>query len=1632
MAPIRCLRRVLALALLASVAVRPGIAADRITNTAHARWTDGGVARETTSNTVEFPVETARVDMTLLREDPGSSQTQTLIGQSCPAGAGAALTSVVIGVSTSETLYQGDRLVIAVDAPAANTDVGRIETITATVSAPGSGDRETVLLHETGADTGRFAGAILTQAVPPASPAGDCTLGLADDDKVVVTVTGSDGRTSLANQTIAAPVDPRGKVFDSSDGGPVNGATITIVDADSGAPAQVFANDLVTAYPSTVISGQAVRDAKGTLYKATNGMYQFPRVRPGRYRLVIQPPAPYIAPSTATPADIATLVRPNGKPWTIGEGSYGRNFTVDGSELVRVDIPLDTPATPVALTKTASRAAAAPGDVIRYTVTLRNSDATHVRRDLVVTDALPDAVRLQARSVRLDGIDPGAALTLAPDGRTLRLAVKRVLPGATRVLTYAVQVRADARAGGAINKAAVIDPAGMTATASVAVRITDEVIASRMTVVGRITDGPCAAEGKGVGGVRVMLEDGSYAVTDRDGRYHFEGLIPGTHVVQADPTTLPAGGRFVDCARDTRAAGNDHSRFVEGGGGSIVIADFKAALPQRTAAATDDAIPAPASDKAAAGAERDWFAGGDASIAWLFPAPEHNPRAPAVRVAIRHLPGQKLQLSADGKPVEAVAFDGTRNSPDGRFAVSLWRGVPLAPGTTHLTATIRNADGSVAREMSRDVHFVTTAARAEYLPARSRLLADGVHRPLIAIRLTDSAGHPVHAGSVGDLAVSAPYEAAQAIDAEQARVLSGLERAQPTWRVAGDDGIAYVALAPTTISGALSLDFAFRDRDVTRRQRLDAWLSPGERPWTVVGLAEGRLGRKLVPLGLRGGDHLTDGRLALYAKGRIQGRWLLTLAYDSAKRRGDQRLTGEIDPNTYYTVYGDRSERRYDAASTRKLYIRLERRQFYALFGDFQTGFTDTELGRYVRVATGLKAEYRGAHVAASAFAARFPSSHRRDEIQGSGLSTGYRLLTRPILANSETIAIEVRDRLRSEKIVERRTLTRFVDYDIDYDTGAVRFSAPVLSRDSGLNPQFIVAEYEVDVLGGDRTSAGARATATLAGGTLRLGATAIRHEGQTSLGALDARFRVGADTEVRAEVAASHAGSTDAAWLVEAEHHDARFDVLAYARQLDRTYGVAEQNVAERGRRKIGVDGRVRLSDRLSLSGSAWTDSDLTGPASRRAAKVEATYRGTLSDIRLGATYAADHTAAGDFSSTLLEAGATRRFWDGRLELDAATSVALGSAKSVDFPARHRVGARLQVTPDVALTGTYELATGDAVDARTARVGFDVKPWAGARLTSAVASQDIVEQGRRAYAAYGLAQSLPLNAHWSIDASLDGERTLHGIDASRIVNPAQPVASGGYLDSGATLAENFTAMTGGATYRNGPWSATGRVEYRAGQLADRAGATFGAIRQLGDGSAMGLLATWTRATPATGKVAEALQVAGSAAIRPGSETALLAKLEWRQDRADGVESRRVIGSLSADWSPRTRDGRRLSEVSFFAGTRYAFERLDQSDIAGLTTMVGLDARFGLAERLEVGVASTVRGDVGNGDYAYAYGPSIAVRPAKDMVVTAGWNVRGFADRDFAAARTTRSGPYVNVKLKLDRDSFAFLGLRRR
>ncbi|OWR00944.1 DUF11 domain-containing protein [Sphingopyxis witflariensis] len=1696
----RSTRKLLALATtLVAAAMLPAAApahAQLISNTASARWIQGDGGGETLSNRVDVTVNDRPSEAPTITTyriiDRGGDKRVPLVPTPCGiadstgrggeliqlGGAYASLPTNPASLQNSKNFRAGEVLVVGVTLASANSNADQRDLLPVVLELA-NGDREHITLSETAPNSGEFVGIINTIGVPPPVVAGDCRLSVNPVVPLTLRVSDQTNASLVALATIDFLVDPFGIVFDSGDGAPVAGSRVTIVDAATGQPAQVFGDDGTSSYPASMITGQSVTDSGGTVYDFPAGDYRFPFVAPGTYRLVVEPPPPFTAPSKSSPADLSYLRRPDdGLPFTITGASYGHIFTLDSPAPVRVDIPVDRPGLPLVLSKTTSTQVAVPGDVIQYRIEVANRDARRTTGAVIIRDILPAGMRLRADTVRANGVRVSA--DIAANGREFAITLPAVAPARSILLTYLAEVIVSARPGNALNRATATDNRGSTSNvAEASIAIKRDQLGDRMTIIGRITDGGCRVDpGKadGIGGVRVMLQDGSYAVTDVDGRYHFEGVRPGLHVVQIDPSTLPLDREAIDCANATQSAGSAISRFVEGRGGALKRADFRAtasvprAAPKTTAIAAAPVL----SDPDAAGAGRDWLAGEAPGIGWLFPTPDHNPRAKSVRAAIRHLPGQSVTLTINGKPVDDLSFEGTRKSADGAAAASLWRGIEIREGENRLVATVRDANGMTVETLERPIHYSITPMRATLIREKSVLIADGVTRPVIAVRLTDRDGKPVRHGLTGDFSVPAPYAPAVEVDAQQARQLAGLERARPIWKIDGDDGIALIELEPTTASGTLAMDFTFRDDKIERKQTIETWLDPGDRPWTVVGFAAGTLGYntlddRMEPVAETLDGLNADARLALYAKGRVQGKWLMTLAYDSDKDKDDTRFGGVIDPRAYYTIYADRNETRYDAASVRKLYLRLERPQFYAMFGDIETGISEPQLARYQRALNGGKAEYRGPNLAATAFVADTPYRFRRDEIQGNGLTGPYQLGAKDILPNSERIVIETRDRLHSERIVESVSLSRHVDYDIDYLSGTLRFREPVLSRSSDLDPQFIVAEYEVDGIGQRVLNAGGRVSYQSTDETLRVGATFIHDEdgnAKTNLGGVDARYRPSIDTEVRAELAVSDAkavngstapAGTAKAWLIEAEHHSSNADFLAYVREREAGFGAGQLNRGEDGTRKFGFDARLRATRKLSLTRSAWQEDYLDTNARRRAARALVEYDNGTSVARAGLTHAHDRLTDGTRNtSNIVQLGATQRLMNKRLELEAQTEFALGGKDaSVDFPTRHRLGARYAITRDVNLVGSYEIADGDTIKARTARLGFDLSPWAGARLLATANQQDIGEYGPRSFAAYGLSQSLRLGTRWSVDISIDGNRTLGGVRAKDMLNPDHPVASGGFLGAGGTLTEDFLAISTGATYRADRWTLTGRAEYRDGELANRTGLTLGGLRQLGEGRALGALFTYAKASGSgTTPTTEVIQFEMSWAHRPASSrVSWLNKSEFRSDKVrdavagqagpigggaltiDGdAASRRLLNSLSVNWTPlgdRDEDGLwyERAEIGVFWGIRYNFDRFGTDDVKGWSNLIGADVRFNLGAHVDIGASGTVRVGTDTDTVSWAGGPTLTLAPMKNANISFGYNFAGFHDRDFEEARYSRSGAYVTFKLKFDQTSFAGLGL---
>ncbi|KSB87750.1 hypothetical protein AS593_00545 [Caulobacter vibrioides] len=1738
-----------------------------ITNTAQLSYRENGASQTISSNTVQAQVSARkRPVMSLMRLAVGApgamtsvdnSRCRTAMGAWAPPGATGdqAFNADGVALRPASSFHAGEPIFIGVDAPESNIDPTARDHVQVKLSTSG-GDREVVSMEETGPNTGYFVGYVTTSDAKAVTPY-DCNVVAPRGLQITAELDDDYDDTVM---TAAALVDPYGYVFDARTGKPVNGARVTLIDDATGEPAAVFGDDGMSPYPSSVISGADVTDEGGAIYQFTDGEYRFPLIAKGSYHLKIEPPPGYGAPSTATPAFLAQFKAPDGADFAIIRGSYGETFVLDQDEPLKLDVPIDPHLGGMLLKKTASVDEAEVGDFVRYRLELTNRDARVPLQQVRVVDVLPKGFRYVPGSSRLDGAriaDPA----IEAGGRRLTYSLGTFAGGVIARIDYVTAAGAGTPTGEAINRATVSAGGAVdSATAEALVRIRAPLFSDAFTLIGRVTDSACESERdgrQGVAGVRLLLNDGTYVVTDRDGLYHFEGLRPGLHVVQVDLASLPDGYEVVSCGDDTRQAGRAFSRFVEGQGGVLKRADFhlrpKAGAPagvivptldpvvrvvvqpagkaaavarstgrslsslvkglaarlpglQRVSAVAPEApviapvleaVPAPApvaevpaavapvtvqppvaptpsparlDDAKAAGEGVDWTQGQEPGLAWLFPAAEHNPRAPVVRVAIKHQPGQRIALFVNGAPVETLSREQSQSGADGLVQVARWSGVVLKDGDNRLEARVSDAEGRPVQTLVRVVHYANVAAGAEVVPERSRLVADGKTQPVVAVRVVDRDGRPVRAGSMGTFQVASPYVAAQEVQAQQERQLQGLDARVTTWRVEGDDGIALIPLAPTTQTGHVSIDLPLAGQPIGRPLRLKAWLKAGAEDWIVVGFASGTVGfdalsRGLRPLAKGEKPDQLDGQVSLYAKGRVRGDWVATLSYDSKRGPEDRRgLLSVIDPDRYYTVYGDGAAQAYDAPTQGKLYLRLERDAFYALFGDFEAGFDGSDLGRYVRTLHGAKFERQGRVLSFGGFASQTRQDYVRDEIQGSGLSGPYRLSRRQILPNTDRLVIETRDRVRAERVVATRVLARHVDYDIDYAGGLVTFRAPVTSVDDALNPNVIVAEYEVDGNGEKTLEAGLRAEARIsdrvtADAALLHGRPGAR-SAEVDVLAVGATLRPTASTQVRLEAAASQSDAPlarrQSAYLAEVRHATGATEVTAYARQADADFGLGQQAITGLGARKIGVDGKVALGKALTLSGTAYSETFLQTGAERRLVDARLDYVVDGWTLTSGVKAVRDETSEPAAESRLLTLGAGRSFLDQRLRLNLSTDIPLGVADSVDFPARTRLTAAYAVNDATRVLVSHEITDGGRYRGATTRAGFEVSPWKGATLSNSLGRQDIGEYGPRTFAQLGLTQSLRLSERLTVDASVDGSRTLSGAaPLAGAVDPTRPTTGGGTTSStvgqnglGAGLiAEDFTAVSLGAAYRAERWSWNGRAEVRDGQAADTWSLRTAYLRQLREGvtATAAIRAHDTRTRE--GGQAGALEVDSALAWRPlDSRWSVLNRLVLRQETArdtaaqtdlsgytplaieDG-SARRVINNLSVNYDGDSDRGRGGLQASAYLGLKYVSSTFGADTYTGAAQILGAEARYDLGRRIDIGFAAALRHVGATRDLDYAFGPSIGVSPADNTWISLGWNVKGFADRDFEENRYTRQGAYLTVRFKFDQFS---LGRRAR
>ncbi len=1012
---------------------------------------------------------------------------------------------------------------------------------------------------------------------------------------------------------------------------------------------------------------------------------------------------------------------------------------------------------------------------------------------------------------------------------------------------------------------------------------------------------------------------------------------------------------------------------------------------------------------------------------WLMPAENFVPAIPSLKAAVQHPPGQTVTLRINGRDVHPLKYAGRQTSQSGQTAVTLWSGIGLEPGDNLLEAVCADENGRVLQTLARRVHYSGPPVKAVLVEEASRLLADGKSTPVIAVRLMDKDGHPARPGLMGDYAVAPPLRAAQPdrrFEGDLARVAG-----ETTRYMVEEDGIARIALQPTTRSGYARVSLAMETED----QEIRAWLRPGARDWVLVGLAEGTAGYRTVSGNmehLRSADEeedfYDDGRLAFFAKGRIQGKWLLTAAFDSVKEIEDPQnnLFQAIDPDTYYTLYGDTGEQQYEAASIRKLFLKIERDQFYALFGDYDTGLTVTELSRYSRRLNGLKSEYRGARFGYSAFASDTDQAFVKDEIQGDGTSGLYRLSRKNILVNSEEVVIETRDRFRSEVIVARQTLSRHVDYDIDYDAGTLFFKLPVFGRDENFNPNFIVVTYESGDAGNEAYTYGGRGSVRLAQGRVEVGATAI-HEGpqnaEGDLGGVDAAVDLGKGLRLKAEAAATtrtRAGEdiSGQAYLAELRKQTPDLDAKLYFREQGEDFGLGQQNGSETATRKVGADAAWRIQKEWALSGEAYRNDNLATGARRDLGEGRVEYHQPLFDLYTGLRLAEDRLGNDQQDrSTQILAGGSRRLLDGRLtaRLDHEQSLE-DDNQSVDFPTRTLLGADYRLSDTTSLFAEHEITRGDAADTQSSRLGLKATPWSGGQVGTSVGRQTTAD-GQRLYSTLGLLQTWRLDDRWSVDGGLDRTQTVRHDGETAPFNTNVPTASG--------AGEDFTALSLGAGYRATQWSWTGRVESRDAETEDKWNLVTGVAGEVRKG--LGMSAGMKFFHTATDAGTETLEgdVRLSLALRPLAGAWMVFdrldyKLEDRKDAAGRFEARRIVNNLNTNWRPHHR-----LQVALQYGAKYVFDTIDHAGYSGYTDLSGIETRYDLTKRWDIGLHASVLHSWDAGQIDYRTGASVGCSLAKNTWLSLGYNLTGFTDEDFSDADYTAAGPFVKFRVKFDQQS---------
>jgi large repetitive protein len=1069
-------------------------------------------------------------------------------------------------------------------------------------------------------------------------------------------------------------------------------------------------------------------------------------------------------------------------------------------------------------------------------------------------------------------------------------------------------------------------------------------------------------------------------------------------------------------------------------------------------------------------------------LAFLSPAPDAVLGYAQTSVTIKGARGATLQLRLNGTLVDASRIGSARSLEAQALQVIEYVGLNLEAGANVFSLTQTDA---APRTITLRVIAPGSLAQLRITAPKQALPADGSTAVKVLIETLDAAGVRVTTPTPVTLQTSRGRWKLRDLDADEPGVQVFVEGGQliAEFESPPDAGDVLLQASANTLQAQASLNFVPSLRPLLASGIVEGVLNLRKLDRTAVQPARTQDGFEQALQNVGSGFDSRRGnsaaRAALYLKGKVLGNSLLTLAYDSDKDVRE-RLFRDIQPNEFYPVYGDDSTPGFDAQSTGRLYLRLERGKSYVLYGDFNTqleapaavaldasgkaagnSLESQRLGAYSRSLNGVRAHVQSDDSTATitAFTSQTRSRRVVEELPAVGTSGPYAVRSAlngtGMQVNSEKVELLTRDRNQTGVVLRTQALTRFVDYEIDSLGGGVLLKSPLPSLDANFNPQSLRITYELESggrgtwVGGVNARVAATDKVTLTAGVVRdsdpqrplilqsAGGTVNLAPG-VMLAAEMARTETLSDASNNALGSTPQSGKAARVELrVDTERLKLQAQLVAASAFFDNPSASVTKNQQE-----ATLKASFAVSDKTTVKAEALRSDDLTTSARRSGAQLSVEQ--ALTDkvrAELGVRHnsgAATNTLAATNGEALVTSQTTLRaklstqlpglekagaFVEYEQDLDDATRRSASLGGDYQLNSATRLYARYEFIS--SLGSQYGL--NDAQQRNATVLGVQSEYIAGANSNANFYSEYRIRdalEGRQAEAAVGLRNRWKLGGGWGLSTGYERTRSLNAL----------PLGTGA-VNTPAN-AESL-ALTGGIEYTGSPlWKGAARLEVRDSPTNSSLLSTVGISLKLND--------EWTALTrnlvtinaqrSGTRKTEDWFQA--GLAYRQGASaqddaqpyvpyaTNALMRMEYRTETTlDPLTSgsARKVAIVSAHVNQQVD-----AQLNFSARVAAKWARDESLNLFSSyrTQLLFARAVIDVTDRWDLGLqTSALLGGAGR-SRQLGLGTELGYLVANNLWLSVGWNVFGFTDRDLSAQDHTQRGAYLRLRFKFDETAF--------